>query len=142
MSQESQHPDTEDDFVPAPALLEALVSKRHLGFMQSPDGIGEMTGDCGDSLLVQLRIQEGVIQEVQPMVRGCMYTTACATAMGDMAVTRPAEEALWLEPDMLAERLGGLPDEHLHCAPLALNALGEALASWTGAQHGTQQTGV
>lgn len=142
MPKDLHHPDSEDDFTPSPAMLQALASKRHLGVMQSPDGIGEMAGDCGDSLLVQLRIKDGVIQEVRSLVRGCMYTTACATAMGDLAVNRRAEDALWLEPDMLAEHLGALPDDHLHCARLVLNALGEALASWSEKQLGIQKMGA
>ncbi|GAB7080170.1 iron-sulfur cluster assembly scaffold protein [Megalodesulfovibrio paquesii] len=124
---------TEEELASLPGqFLEKLVSQRHLGMLPDPDGIAEMTGSCGDSMLVQLRMAGSVIQEMRALVRGCAYTTACATALGDMVVGKSAEEALWIEPDQLAESLGGLPDDHHHCARLALNTLGEAISSWQG----------
>lgn len=120
----------------SPAFLEALASQRHIGMLVEPDGIAEMTGSCGDSMLVQLHIQDGVILAVRSMVRGCAYSWACATALGDLATGLAVEDALWLEPEALANALGGLPDDHVHCARLALNALGEALAMWQARETG------
>ena len=117
------------DDLPLP-LLEALASQRHIGVMPGADGLAEVTGSCGDSMLVQIRMADGFISEVSSLVRGCVYTTACATALGDLAQGISPDEAVMLEPEDLAQALGGLPDDHMHCARLALNALGEAILYW------------
>lgn len=129
----SHHVPDEEELASLPSqLLEKLASRRHLGMLPEPDGIAEMTGSCGDSMLVQLRMDGNVIREMYALVRGCLYTTACATALGDMVEGMTVEEALWIEPEQLDECLGGLPNDHLHCARLALNTLGEAISSWQG----------
>ncbi len=120
------------DDLPLP-MLEALASQRHIGLMHGADGIAEVTGSCGDSMLVQIKVTGGAISEVSSLVRGCIYTTACATALGDLARGLNLDEAVMLEPEELSRALGGLPDDHMHCARLALNALGEAILYWHAA---------
>ena len=48
--------------------------------------------------------------------------------MSELASGRSLEDALNLEPDQIAAALGGLPEDHMHCARLAVNTLGEAIA--------------
>jgi nitrogen fixation protein NifU and related proteins len=53
---------------------------------------------------------------------------ACASAMSTLATGCSIEQALKLQPEDVANELGGLPADHLHCARLAINTLGEAIA--------------
>jgi len=47
-----------------------------------------------------------------------------------LAQGRSLEEALQLEPEDVAKAFGGLPEDHRHCARLAVNTLGEAIADY------------
>ena len=62
--------------------------------------------------------------------QGCVYTLVCASAMSELAKGRDLDQALELEPHDVADALGGLPEDHLHCARLAVNTLGEAIADY------------
>ena len=48
--------------------------------------------------------------------------------MSELVKGMDLDDALYLEPDEIASALGGLPDDHMHCARLAVNTLGEAIA--------------
>jgi nitrogen fixation protein NifU and related proteins len=54
----------------------------------------------------------------------------CLSAMSVLATRLSIEEALKLQPENIADELGGLPEDHLHCARLAINTLGEAIAEY------------
>ncbi len=87
-------------------------------------------GKCGDSLEVSPRIESGAIADVKVLPRGCVYTLVCASAMSELAKGRKLESALELEPYDVVDSLGGLPEDHLHCARLTVNTLGEAVADY------------
>jgi nitrogen fixation NifU-like protein len=47
--------------------------------------------------------------------------------MSYLAFGRTLEEALKITPEDVAKELDGLPDDHMHCASLVVNTLGEAI---------------
>ena len=103
---------------------------KNIGLIDNPSGKGVAVGQCGDSIEVSLRIETGAIAEIKVMPRGCIYTLVCASAMSELAQGRDLEGALALEPQDVVAALGGLPEDHLHCARLAINTLGEAIADY------------
>ena len=111
-------------------LLRLARQSKHIGTLDNPSGTGSTVGDCGDSIQVSLRIEGKTITEIKVMPRGCKYTVACADAVGELARGRDLDQALELEPEDVATLLGGLPQDHLHCARLAVNTLGEAIADY------------
>ncbi len=116
-------------------FLEHARAPRNLGEMAHPDGQARGVGSCGDWITVALRVQDEVITEVKVMPKGCIYTTVCASAVGELARGLRLDEALELTPQDVEKTLGGLPEDHLHCARLAVNTLGEAIADCY-ARHG------
>ena len=109
-------------------FLRHARAPRNLGEMAQPDGQARAVGVCGDAIQVALRVRDQVIREVRVRPQGCVYTTVCASAVGELALGLGLEEALELTPADVEEALGGLPADHLHCARLAVNTLGEAIA--------------
>ena len=103
---------------------------QNIGFLDRPSGLGAAVGKCGDSIEVSLRVESGAITDIKVFPRGCVYTLVCASTMSEMAKGRNLDKALDLEPDDVAAALGGLPEDHLHCARLAVNTLGEAIADY------------
>jgi nitrogen fixation protein NifU and related proteins len=103
---------------------------QNLGLLNNPSGKGAATGQCGDSIEVYLLVEAGAIADIKVLPRGCVYTLVCASAMSELAKGRNLDHALELEPQEVAAVLGGLPADHLHCARLAVNSLGEAIADY------------
>ena len=102
----------------------------NIGRLENPSGQGDSTGQCGDSVEVFLQVTEGTISEIKVAPRGCIYTVVCASAMSELVKGKSLDEVLYLEPDDIVAVLGGLPEDHMHCARLAVNTLGEAIADY------------
>jgi nitrogen fixation protein NifU and related proteins len=103
---------------------------QNIGSLDNPSGQGAAVGKCGDSIEVSLKIESGAIADIKVFPRGCVYTLVCASAMSELAKGLDLDQALELEPHHVADALGGLPENHLHCARLAVNTLGEAIADY------------
>lgn len=100
----------------------------NLGVIELPSGRALGVGQCGDSVEVMLTVIDKRITEIRCQPRGCAFTIACASAMSELARHRTLEDALEISPQDVEAELGGLPEDHLHCARLAVNTLGEAIA--------------
>lgn len=112
------------------------ISQVFLAHAQDPQNMGELTsanglavsiGSCGDTLAVQIRVEKDVIEDIRCLPHGCLYTVVCASVMSETVKGRFLEDALKLQPEDIDTLLGGLPSDHLHCARLAVNSLGEAI---------------
>ena len=96
--------------------------------IELPSGRALGVGQCGDSVEVMLTVIDQRIAEIRCQPRGCAFTIACASAMSELARHRTLEDALEISSQDVEAELGGLPADHLHCARLAVNTLGEAIA--------------
>lgn len=104
------------------------ASPRNLGTLTVPDGTGQAVGICGDSIAIDLKIDGDVIRDIRIDPQGCVFTKACASAVSELAKGKKMSAALQIEPEDIEHVLGGLPEDHMHCARLAVNTLGEAIS--------------
>lgn len=111
-------------------------SPRNMETIFSPDGSGRAVGQCGDSISIDLKVDDDVIREIRIAPHGCIYTKACASAISELARGRKILRALEIEPGDVEHLLGGLPEDHMHCARLAVNTLGEAISDVLRRQMG------
>jgi nitrogen fixation NifU-like protein len=109
------------------AFLRHASQPRGRQALNRDDGAATGVGVCGDSVRVGLQVDGGVIQRVRVEPQGCIYTVACASALAKLAQGLGLEEALEIGPEAVEAELGGLPEDHRHCARLAVNTLGEAV---------------
>jgi nitrogen fixation NifU-like protein len=100
---------------------------RHLGTIPNADGKAVGVGVCGDAIEVSMAIEGRRILDIRHAPRGCTYTVACGSAMSHLVCGKTIDDALQLTPEDVATELDGLPDDHMHCASLAVNTLGEAI---------------
>jgi nitrogen fixation protein NifU and related proteins len=100
---------------------------RNLGSCPDATASAVGTGSCGDKIKVNIVVRDDILLEVKWIPEGCVYTVACGSAMSTLATGCSIEQALKLQPENVANELGGLPVDHLHCARLAINTLGEAI---------------
>jgi nitrogen fixation NifU-like protein len=103
---------------------------RNIGYCDKTNASATGVGSCGDKLHIDLHIKDHAIVQIRCKPEGCVYTVACASAMSVLAKGCTIDRALQLQPEDVVQELGGLPDDHLHCARLAVNTLGEAIAEY------------
>ena len=102
----------------------------NLGVLPNPSGQASILGVCGDSMEVTIKVEDGVVKDIRALPNGCGYTAACASAMTELAKGRMLDEAVQLEPEDIKAVLGGLPQDHYHCAQLALESLCAAIEDY------------
>jgi len=100
----------------------------NIGILDNPDGSARLIGKCGDAIKIDLRVRGDVIDKIRVLPEGCVFTRACASVVSKLADNKTLEQALEIEPEQVRDILGGLPEDHMHCARLAVNTLGEAIA--------------
>lgn len=104
------------------------------GDMDRPDGHARITGPCGDTVDMYLRIREGMIEDVKFTTDGCIFSIAACDAAARLATGLPLQQGLAVEQNAITEHLGGLPDDHVHCALLAAKTLHEAVDNYTASK--------
>ncbi|MDA8138707.1 MAG: iron-sulfur cluster assembly scaffold protein [Desulfobacteraceae bacterium] len=109
-------------------FLECAFRTDRQEILHQPDGYGKMSIECGDTLELFLVIKDKRIAHIAYATNGCMNTTACVNAAIDLAQGQSLSRASAITPQEVAEYLQTLPQEHFHCAELAVEALKAALA--------------
>lgn len=100
------------------------------GIIDQPDGLAYVTGPCGDSMEISLRIRENRITDSRFRVKGCVVSRACASAAAALAKGKELEEAWDIDEKEIAKSLPGLPVDHRHCALLARDTLRQAIGRY------------
>ncbi|MGB6068220.1 MAG: iron-sulfur cluster assembly scaffold protein [Desulfomonilaceae bacterium] len=112
----------------SPEVIDHFLNPRNVGELENPDCFNAMSGICGDTIGMYVRLNEGTIKRICFVTNGCGPTIACSSALTCMAKGLNIQEAMKITGSDLMEFLGGLPVEHTHCADLAVNTLRSALA--------------
>ena len=125
---EHRDPDPSHETGPANELFQRHArSPQHLGLLAQPDGCAAAKGTCGDVIEMSIRLEGDLISQIGHQPNGCVYTVACASAVSALACGKHIDDVLELQAEDVDRELGGLPEDHLHCARLAVNTLGEAI---------------
>jgi len=89
--------------------------------------LNRLTGTCGDTIQIQIRVENGRIRESGFVTDGCGASIACGSMITEMVKNKTVEEALAIDSDDLLRSLDGLPDENVHCSVLAVDTLRAAI---------------
>jgi nitrogen fixation NifU-like protein len=127
----------EDRKIFSPRVIDEYLHPQHLNKLDHPDGTATITGPCGDTMVMGLRVEGGRIVEIGFLTDGCGPTVACGSVLAQLARSRTTDEARAIDADALLRELGGLPPSHLHCARLAVDTLHEAIRNvqLSGGEH-------
>jgi len=96
--------------------------------LRNADGYGKKEGDCGDTVEFFLIVKKDRIHHIAYALDGCIHTNACANAIIALAEGKRVEKAWDIKPEDVAAYLESLPEDHFHCAELAVGAFYLALA--------------
>jgi nitrogen fixation NifU-like protein len=83
-----------------------------------------------DTVLISLRIENDVIQDVKFKCMGCAVAIACSSMATEMVVGKTVEEAYRITEQAVAEALGGIPEYKMRCSNLAPAAIRNAIDEW------------
>jgi nitrogen fixation protein NifU and related proteins len=100
------------------------------GIMDQPDGVGEITGPCGDTMEIALRIKGNRVRDSRFRSKGCAVSRACASRAAALAKGKALEEAWDINEEDIARDLPELPVDHRHCALLARDTLRKAIEAY------------
>ncbi len=100
------------------------------GMLDKPDGYGKRTGDCNDTIEIFLSIRANRIEMVTFIVDGCANTIACGNTVSMLVEGRSITDAWQLSPENVINYLETLPEDHHHCAELAVGAFYKALTNY------------
>lgn len=111
-------------------VIDHFLHPRNAGGIENADGFAKVTGPCGDSMYLFLRVDGGKIVETRFMTDGCASTIACGSMITELAKGKTVAEDLKITELDVIHALEGLPESSIHCAVLAANTLKEAIGNY------------
>ena len=118
-------------------VVEHFQNPRNSGEMADADGESTKSNPvCGDRMRVMIKVDAGRIADVRWQTRGCPPAIATSSVASEMVRGWTLAEVEALTREEVAEAVGGLPSDKVHCSVLAADALRGAIADYRSKHPG------
>ena len=112
-------------------VMDHFTNPRNAGVIDNADGVGEVGNPvCGDMMTFYIKVKDGRLEDVKFQTFGCVAAIAVSSMVSEMAVGKKLEEAQKITNKAVAETLGGLPQNKMHCSNLGAEALALAIKNY------------
>ncbi|MBW2560340.1 MAG: iron-sulfur cluster assembly scaffold protein [Deltaproteobacteria bacterium] len=108
-------------------MIEYGVNPHNYGSIKNPDGYAKITGPCGDTVEIYLRVRNGTVEKATFNTDGCMFSIAACSVAAEMAEGKTLPGCIGINQSAILRRLEKMPQDHEHCALLAATVMQKAL---------------
>jgi len=112
-------------------VMEHFSNPRNVGTLPDADGVGQVGNPvCGDMMTFYIKVKDDRLADVKFQTFGCGAAIAVSSMVSEMALGKTLDEAVKISNDSVAEELGGLPKNKMHCSNLGADALHKAIEDY------------
>jgi len=112
-------------------VMEHFQNPRNVGVIKEADGVGQVGNPvCGDMMTFYIKVRDNRLSDIKFQTFGCGAAIAVSSIVSEMAMGKTLDEAMEITNDRVADELGGLPKNKLHCSNLGADALHKAIEDY------------
>lgn len=119
-------------------VMDHFQNPRNMGEVEDADGVGEVGNpQCGDVMRITIKVDDDDrIEDVKFKTLGCGAAIATSSMVTEMAKGKTLDEAEEISKKSVADALGGLPPQKMHCSNLASDGLKKAIDDYRSRHNG------
>ncbi len=112
-------------------VMDHYRNPRNVGSIDNADAVG-VAGSltCGDQLKIYLKIENNIVTDAKFQTFGCGSAVASSSILTEMIIGKTVDEVRKITNKDIADELGGLPPEKMHCSVMGYEALEDALKNY------------
>ncbi|NOR15190.1 MAG: iron-sulfur cluster assembly scaffold protein, partial [Candidatus Aminicenantes bacterium] len=109
-------------------VMEHFMDPKNVGVLKDADGVGQVGNPvCGDMMTFYIKVKDDHLADVKFQTFGCGAAIAVSSMVSEMAMSKSLDEAMKITNQDVADELGGLPGNKMHCSNLGADALHKAI---------------